>query len=102
MFAQTQGNTAGTLNIGEYINRAWPAELFPKVEIDKKTYGSLPYIERPSSLDDQQKENEWLNLLGIDFYSLSEEKRNFLIKTAGIFDFGQEINIKKVYTNSIY
>ena len=102
MFAQKQENTAGTLNIDEYISTAWPTELFPKVEISKINYGPSPYIERLSPLDDQQKENEWLSLVGIDFYSLSDEKRNFLLKTAGIFDFEQEIDIKKVYTTSIY
>ena len=95
-------DTAGIFNIDAYIDTAWPTKLFPKNEIDKKVYGSSSYIETLSSLRDQQKENEWLELVGIDFYSLSEEKRNFLIKTAGIFDFGQEIDIKKVYTTSIY
>lgn len=95
-------DTAGTLNIDEYINTVWPIDLFPKDEIDKKAYGPLPYIERLVSLEDQQKENEWLELVGADFYSLSEEKRNFLLKTAGIFDFRQEIDIKKVYSTSIY
>ncbi|MDP2692065.1 MAG: hypothetical protein Q8O88_00315 [bacterium] len=95
-------DTAGTLNIGEYIDTAWPTELFPKEEIYKKVYGLPPYIESLSSLGDQQKENEWLELVGVDFYSLPEEKRSFLLKTAGIFDFGQEIDIKKVYTTSIY
>ena len=95
-------DTAGTLNIGEYIDTAWPTKLFPKDEIDRKAYGPSSYIETLSSLGDQQKENEWLELVGIDFYSLPEEKRNFLLKTAGIFDFGQEIDIKKVYTTSIY
>ena len=87
-------DTAGTLNINENITRAFPTELFPKVAIDKWTYGPTPYIERLPSLEDQQKENEWAELIGTDFYSLSEKKRNFLIKTAGIFDFGQEIDIK--------
>lgn len=95
-------DTAGTLNIDDNITKAFPTELFPKIEADKKRYGPLSYFESMFSLDDQQKENEWLELVGIDFYSLSEEKRNFLLKTAGIFDFGQEIDIKKVYTTSIY
>jgi len=95
-------DTAGTFNIDEYIDTAWPTKLFPKDEIDKKAYGLSSYIGSLSSLGDQQKENEWLELVGIDFYSLPEEKRSFLLKTAGIFDFGQEIDIKKVYTTSIY
>jgi len=95
-------DTAGALNIGEYIDTAWPTKLFPKDEIDRKAYGPSSYIETLSSLGDQQKENEWLELVGVDFYSLPEEKRNFLLKTAGIFDFGQEIDIKKVYATSIY
>lgn len=95
-------DTAGTLNIDEYIDAAWPSELFPKVEADKKNYGPLSYFESMFSLDGQEKENEWLKLVGVDFFSLPEEKREFLLKTAGIFDFGQEIDIKKVYTTSIY
>ena len=95
-------NTAGNLNIDEHIDTAWPTKLFPKDEIDKKAYGPSSYIESLSWLGDQQKENEWLELVGVDFYSLPEEKRNFLLKTAGIFDFGQEIDIKKVYRTSIY
>ena len=79
-----------------------PTKLFPKNEIDRKAYGPSSYIETLSSLGDQQKENEWLELVGVDFYSMSEGKRNFLLKTAGIFDFGQEIDIKKVYITSIY
>lgn len=95
-------DTAGTFNIDAHIDTAWPIKLFPKEGIDKKVYGSSSYIETLSSLGDQQKENEWFELVGVDFYSLPEEKRNFLLKTAGIFDFGQEIDIKKVYATSIY
>lgn len=102
IFAQKQENTAGTLNIDEYINAVWPTELFPKAEADRKAYGPLPYIERLSSLDDQQRENEWLRLVGIDFYSLSYEKRQFLLKTAGVIKFEEKVNIKKLYNTSIY
>ena len=102
ILAKQQENTAGTLNIDEYINTAWPTELFPKVEADKRHYGPLPYFEGMFSLDDQQKENEWLELVGADFYSLPEEKRQFLLKTAGVIKFEQKINIKIVYSTSIY
>ena len=102
ILAKQQENTAGTLNIDEYINAAWPTELFPKVEADKRHYGPLSYFESMFSLDDQQKENEWLELVGVDFYSLPEEKRQFLLKTAGVIKFEQKINIKKVYSTSIY
>lgn len=102
IFAQKQENTAGTLNMDEYINTVWPTELFPKAEADRKAYGPLPYIERLSSLDDQQRENEWLRLVGIDFYSLSDEKRQFLLKTAGVIKFEGKVNIKKLYNTSIY
>lgn len=102
IFAQKQENTAGTLNIDEYINAVWPTELFPKAEADRKAYGPLPYIERLSSFDDQQKENEWLKLVGINFYSLSDEKRQFLLKTAGVIKFEGKVNIKKLYNTSIY
>ena len=95
-------DTAGTLNIDEYINIAWPTELFPKVEIDKKTYGPPSYIERLPSLGDQEKENEWVKLVGIDFYSLPKEKRQFLIQTAGVIKFKQKVDIKKLYYAPIY
>ena len=62
----------------------------------------MPYFEGMFSLDDQQKENEWLELVGADFYSLPEEKRQFLLKTAGVIKFEQKINIKIVYSTSIY
>lgn len=102
IFAQKQENTAGTLNINEYISAVWPTELFPKIEADKKPYGPLSYFESVFSLDDQQKENEWIELVGVDFYSLSEEKRKFLLKTAGVIKFERKIDIKKVYSTSIY
>lgn len=102
LFTHQQEGTASAFNIDEHINTAWPVELFPKIEIVNKNYGPLPYVERASSVSEQQKENEWLELVGMDFYSLSDEKRNFLLKTAGIFNFGEEIDIKKVYTTSIY
>lgn len=56
---------------------------------------------KKQSLGDQQKENEWLELVGVDFYSMSEEKRQFLLKTAGVIRFEQKINIKRVYDTSI-
>lgn len=102
MFAHQQETTAGTMNIDEHISSVWPTELFPKVETEKKTYGLSPYIERLPSLENQQKENEWLKLVGVDFYSLPEEKRQFLLKTAGAIKFGQKINIEKAYNTSIY
>ena len=95
-------DTAGTLNIDDNITKAFPTELFPKVEADKKHYGPLPYFESMFSVDDQQKENEWLRLVGIDFYSLSDEKRQFLLKTAGVIKFKKKIDIKKLYSTSIY
>lgn len=102
IFAHQQETTAGVIDIDGYISSVWPIELFPKVEINKKTYGLPPYIERLPSLENQQKENEWLELVGVEFYSLPEEKRQFLLKTAGIVKFGQKINIEKVYSTSIY
>lgn len=95
-------DTAGTFNIDAHIDTAWPTKLFPQDEIYKKAYGSSSYIETFSSLGDQQKENEWLELVGVDFYSMSEEKRQFLLKTAGVIKFGQKINIEKAYNTSIY
>src|SRR4030043_2352435 len=95
-------DTAGTLNIDEHIDTAWPTKLFPKDEIDKKAYGPLPYIERLPSLENQQKENEWLELVGDSFYTLSDEKRQFLLKTAGAIRLEEKIDIIKIYNTSIY
>lgn len=89
-------------SVDEYLDTVWPTELFPKSETDKSSYGLPPYIDKLSFSDHQQKENEWIELVGMDFYSLSEEKRNFLLRTAGIFNFEEDINIKRVYETSIY
>lgn len=102
MLANQWEGTASTLNIDEHINTAWPIELFPTLETDKKDYGPLPYFREQFPFEERQKENEWIKLVGTDFYSLSEEKRQFLLKTAGIFNFEEKIDIKKIYRTSIY
>ena len=44
------------------------------------------------------KEKEWIRLVGKERWNkLSPEKRNFLIKTAGIFNFDFKVNIKEAY-----
>ena len=44
------------------------------------------------------KEEKWVKLVGKERWDrLSPEKKNFLIKTAGIFDFGCKVNIKEAY-----
>jgi len=46
----------------------------------------------------QLKEQEWIQLVGKErWYALTEEKREFLIKTAGAIDLGEGINIKEGY-----
>jgi len=51
----------------------------------------------------QEKEKEWYKLVGKKrFKSLDKKLRDFLINTAGIFDFGFEVDIKKAYKYSIY
>lgn len=102
LFVNQYNSTEGILNIDEYIDIAWPTKLFPKDQVDKKTYGLPPYVDSLSSLEDQQKENDWFELVGIGFYSLSEEKRKFLLKTAGVIKFKKKIDIKKMYSTSIY
>jgi len=52
--------------------------------------------------DYQKKESEWVKLVGVDFYALSEKKRRFLIQTAGVIKFKEKVNIKKVYDTAIY
>ena len=102
MITNQQGGTANPLSVNEYINTVWPTDLFPKVEILKKDYGELPYVKRQFLLEDYQKENDWVKLVGTDFYTLSEEKRQFLTQTAGIIKFEKKIDIKKFYDTGIY
>ena len=102
MLTGKQNGTTQASSIDQYLETLWPTELFPKIEIDKKNYGPSAYINSLSFSNELQKENEWFELVGIDFYSLPEEKRNFLLKTAGIFEFKEKIDIKKVYETSIY
>ena len=46
----------------------------------------------------QLKEQEWIKLVGKErWYVLGEEKRDFLIRTAGAIDLGKGINIKEAY-----
>lgn len=49
------------------------------------------------------KEREWIELVGKEeFQSLDKELRDFLINTAGMFDLGFSIDIKKAYKYSIF
>ena len=48
------------------------------------------------------KEQEWIQLVGSDFTNLPKDKKEFLLKTTGIFEFDQPIDIKKIYNTSIY
>ena len=46
----------------------------------------------------QLKEQEWIKLVGEQrWYALDEGKRDFLIKTAGVIDLGEGINIREAY-----
>jgi hypothetical protein len=46
----------------------------------------------------QIKEQEWVKLVGKErWYALNEEKRVFLVKTAGAIDLGERINIREAY-----
>ena len=102
MITNQQDGTANSLSVNEYINTVWPTDLFPKVEILKKDYGELPYVKRQFLLEDYQKEDDWVKLVGTGFYTLSEEKRQFLTQTAGIIKFEKKIDIKKFYDTGIY
>lgn len=97
-----ENKTTQFSSVDEYLDTVWPTDLFPKAKTDKSSYGLAPYIDKLPFSDHQQKENEWIELVGMDFYSLSEEKSNFLLRTAGIFNFEEDINIKRVYETSIY
>ncbi len=46
----------------------------------------------------QLKEQEWIKLVGEErWYALTDEKRDFLIRTAGAIDLGEGVNIKEAY-----
>ena len=50
-----------------------------------------------------KKEKDWIKLIGKKrWYSLPKVHRDFLVNTAGMFDLGFPIDIKKAYKYSIY
>lgn len=94
--------TVSTPSVDEYIDTVWPTELFPINERGKKTYGLTSYIMSGFYDEERQKEDEWIKLVGHDFYSLPDEKRRFLLQTAGVVKLEQPVDIKQVYNTSIY
>lgn len=108
MMSGQQIDTTDTPNADEFIDAVFPIELFPRAESNRKNYGLPPYVmesflsEEMAEEVEKEKENEWVRLVGFDFYSLSEEKKRFLLQTAGIFKFETKIDIKKLYDTSIY
>lgn len=54
--------------------------------------------EDPEFILYKMKEEGWIRLVGKERWNrLSLEKRFFLVKTAGVFDFGFNVNIKEAY-----
>lgn len=100
MLKKEENETTELVDLNEPLNKIYPPSLFSRVGLDKVNYRPLSYI--PSISIEEQKEEEWIKLVGVEFYSLPQEKRNFLLKTASIFDFGEELDIKKVYKTSTY
>lgn len=48
-------------------------------------------------------EMEWIRIIGKErFFSLDKKSRDFLIKTAGVLDFGGDFDIEKAYRTSPY
>lgn len=102
MLSGQQMGTTDTPKTDEFINVVWPIELFPTTEPDRKNYGLSPYVFASFLPEEEGKEKEWIRLVGFDFYTLSEEKKRFLLQTAGAIRFEQKIDIKEVYNTSIY
>lgn len=102
MLSGQQINTTDTPRTDEFINVVWPIELFPRTEPNRKNYGLSPYVMESFLSEQEEKEKEWVRLVGFDFYSLSEEKKGFLLQTAGAIKFEHKIDIKQVYNTSIY
>lgn len=97
-----QISTTDTPETGEFINAVWPIELFPRTGPYSKNYGLSPYVMGSFLSEEEEKEREWVKLVGFDFYSLSEEKKRFLLQTAGIIRFKERLDIKKLYDTAIY
>jgi len=61
------------------------------------------YFNRDSSAEKisnfyLEKEKDWIKLVGKErWFSLSEEKREFLIMTAGAFDIGDNLDIESTF-----
>lgn len=102
MLSGQQISTTDTPKTDEFINAVWPIELFPRTEPYSKNYGLSPYVMGSFLSEEEDKEKEWVKLVGFDFYSLSEEKKRFLLQTAGIIRFKERLDIKKLYDTAIY
>jgi len=88
-----------------FAYQVWSYSDFSIVSQNQVIYNPFQYITTLSKLqfnDYSSKEQEWIQLAGSEFDNLPQDKREFLLKTAGVFEFDQPIDIKKVYSTSIY
>ncbi len=97
------GTKSNDLDMFTY--QVWSYNDFSIINQNQVVYSPFQYITPLSKLqfdDYSSKEQRWIQLVGSDFTSLPQDKREFLLQTAGIFEFDQQIDIKKVYSTSIY
>ena len=97
------GTKSNDLDLFTY--QVWRYNDFSIINQNQVVYSPLQYITPLSKiqLDSySSKEQEWIQLVGNEFANLPQDKKEFLLKTAGVFKFDQPINIKKVYNTSIY
>lgn len=107
LFMQNKSIDYGTKPSGSdvFAYRAWSYNGFSLTNQNKVIYSPSQYITPLSKIqlnDYSSKEQEWVQLVGNEFTNLPQDKKEFLFKTAGIFEFDQPIDIKKVYNTSIY
>lgn len=92
-------------NSDMFAYQVWSYNDFSIINQNQVIYSPPQYITPLSKIqlnDYSSKEQEWIQLVGNEFANLPQDKKEFLLKTAGIFEFDQPIDIKKVYSTSIY
>lgn len=92
-------------DLGMFTYQVWSYSDFSIINQNQVVYSPSQYITPLSKIqfdEDSSKEQEWIKLVGNDFTSLPQDKKEFLLKTAGVFEFDQPIDIEKIYNTSIY
>lgn len=77
--------------------------LFPQISGTNTKISENSFIAEELKSRYEKALSEWTSLVGEEeFFALPKEKQEFLINTAGVFDFQQGIDIYDAYRYSIY